>query len=247
MYFSGHPLDEYTSHIEALGAESRIADILLSFDEEAEAEPERRYADNEHVAIAGIITSRTNKQTKNGGSVAFATLEDKTGEIELVFFSKVLESVSYMINTDAAVAVAGRISAKEDNAPKLIVSDIVLLRPAFNGYATPLLESAEEPAPEKPIRQYEKRSSHTPVELSSEHKTGKSAPKKLYLKVPDMSGELFSRVSTLLRIFDGDCEVIFYDISQNKYIKPVGMGVSPEKNMLALLRELLGDDAVVTK
>ena len=41
MYFSGHPLDEYAAHIEALGAESRISDILLSFDEEAEAEPER--------------------------------------------------------------------------------------------------------------------------------------------------------------------------------------------------------------
>ena len=245
MYFSGHPLDEYAAHIEALGAESRISDILLSFDEEAEAEPERRYADNERIAIAGIITTRTNKQTKNGGSMAFATLEDKTGEIELVFFSKVLEKISYMINPDSAIAAAGRVSAKEDSAPKLIVSDVVLLRPAFNGYATPLLESMED-VPAKPAR-YERYEKKAPASNPAPEKRTEVPPKKLYLKVPDMSGEIFERVSTLLQIFEGGCEVIFYDISQGKYIKAVGMGASPEKNMLLLLREILGDGAVVTR
>lgn len=245
MYFSGHPLDEYAAHIEALGAESRISDILLSFDEEAEAEPERRYADNERIAIAGIITTRTNKQTKNGGSMAFATLEDKTGEIELIFFSKVLEKISYMINPDSAIAAAGRVSAKEDSAPKLIVSDVVLLRPAFNGYATPLLESMED-VPAKPAR-YERYEKKAPASNPAPEKRTEVPPKKLYLKIPDMSGEIFERVSTLLQIFEGGCEVIFYDISQGKYIKAVGMGASPEKNMLLLLREILGDGAVVTR
>lgn len=63
-----------------------------------------------------------------------------------------------MINPDSAIAAAGRVSAKEDSAPKLIVSDVVLLRPAFNGYATPLLESMED-VPAKPARyeRYEKK------------------------------------------------------------------------------------------
>lgn len=240
MYFSGHPLDEYAAHAEALGANSAISDILISFDEEAENEPQRIYSDNERVAVAGIITSRTNKQTKKGTSMSFVTLEDKSGEIELVFFPNVLEKVSYMLNPDSAIAVAGRISAKEDSAPKIIVSDAVLLRPAFNGYATPLLESPEA-EPVQKTRRAESVSPAAPAEARE------PLPKKLYLRVPDMTGAVFDRVSALLDIFAGRCEIIFYDMSQGKYIKAVGAGTSPEKNMMKLLCEILGEKNVVLK
>ena len=103
-----------------------------------------------------------------------------------------------------------------------------------------------EDVPAKPAR-YERYEKKAPAPNSAPEKRTEVQPKKLYLKVPDMSGEIFERVSTLLQIFEGGCEVIFYDISQGKYIKAVGMGASPEKNMLLLLREILGDGAVVTR
>ena len=164
-------------------------------------------------------------------SDVFASIKalGKSGEIELVFFPNVLEKVSYMLNPDSAIAVAGRISAKEDSAPKIIVSDAVLLRTAFNGYATPLLESPEA-EPVQKTRRAESVSPAAPAEARE------PLPKKLYLRVPDMTGAVFDRVSALLDIFAGRCEIIFYDMSQGKYIKAVGAGTSPEKNMMKLLR-----------
>ena len=92
MYFSGHPFDEYEKHATLLGAVP-ISDILTSFEEGEE----QIYHDKETVTVAGILTARTNKQTRQGASMAFLRLEDRLAEIELVVFPKILEKYSYFL------------------------------------------------------------------------------------------------------------------------------------------------------
>lgn len=225
MYFSGHPFDEYERHAAMLGAVP-INDILTSFEEGED----QIYHDKETVTIAGIIASRTNKQTRAGASMAFLRLEDRFGEIELVVFPKILEKYSYFLAPDVPVAVLGEISASEDAAPKLLVSKMEMLLANFNGEAEPLTAGRPHTAAPNPVSE-----------------AAPEKPKTLYLKVPSCDGEIFRRIQSLLSIFDGSVPVVFYDASTKKYIKAVGQYVAILPNMTKLLKTLLGDDSVVLK
>lgn len=228
MYFSGHPFDEYERHATLLGAVP-INDILTSFEEGEEAV----YHDKETVTVAGIITSRTNKQTRNGASMAFLRLEDKFGEIELVIFPKILEKYSYFLAPDVPVAALGEISATEDAAPKLLVSRMeMLLANIGDDNVTPLKNKRDMPA----------KAQNT---LSESTRSDK--PRTLYLRVENQTGEMFRRIQSLLDIFDGSTPVVFYDASEKKYIKAVGRYVEILPNMMRLLKLLLGEDSVVLK
>ena len=245
MYFSGHPLDEYEAHRKALGADTRIVDLLLSFDEERESEPETEYRDGQNVAVVGIIRNRVTKQVKSSGAdMAFVTIEDRSGEIELVFFPKVLENVSYLLMPDTAIAAAGRISVKEDAAPKILVSAVSVLKPNFSGYSTPLLSEKEKNAP------VPSRAAASAPRAEKEKPTPKPVPeavKTVYLKIPSAGDPVMKKVNALLTLFGGNTELILYDVSQKKYEKAVGRGISPDPTMIAYLKTLLGDDAVVLK
>ena len=229
MYFSGHPFDEYEKHATLLGAVP-ISDILTSFEEGEE----QIYHDKETVTVAGILTARTNKQTRQGASMAFLRLEDRLAEIELVVFPKILEKYSYFLTPGVPVAVLGEISASEDAAPKLLVSKMeMLLANLGEDSVTPLRERRDAAHPAPP--------SHP---LSAK---GVGKPQTLYLRVENQGGHLFGRVQSLLDIFVGAIPVVFYISDEKKYIRAVGRGADIQPNMMKLLKKLLGDDSVVLK
>ena len=229
MYFSGHPFDEYEKHATLLGAVP-ISDILTSFEEGEE----QIYHDKETVTVAGILTARTNKQTRQGASMAFLRLEDRLAEIELVVFPKILEKYSYFLTPGVPVAVLGEISASEDAAPKLLVSKMeMLLANLGEDSVTPLRERRDAAHPAPP--------SHP---LSAK---GVGKPQTLYLRVENQGGSLFGRVQSLLDIFVGAVPVVFYISDEKKYIRAVGRGADIQPNMMKLLKKLLGDDSVVLK
>lgn len=220
MYFSGHPIDEYASHASYLGAVP-IGDVLLSFDEESESHP---YAEKQTVTVSGIVTSRQNKQTRRGDGMAFVTIEDKSGEIELVIFPKVLAECSYMLSLDMPVAATGEISQSDDDPPKILVKKVALLSESF----TPENSRADSEKPaEKAI-----------------HAT---TPKTVYLRVEHASGDVYERVKTALSIFGGSIPAVFYDSSEKKYLKNDILYVDPAPTLIELLKEILGDENVVVK
>ena len=117
MYFSGHVLNDYAKHIESLSA-ARIADILAIAEEDAEPP----YRDKQPVAIAGIVTKKTVKTTKNGDSMAFVTVEDRTGEIEVVVFARqYLGSAGLLVN-ESPIVVRGTISVRDEEKPKILMN-----------------------------------------------------------------------------------------------------------------------------
>ncbi len=118
IYVSGHPLEEYEQtwrkHITRT-----TADFLL--DEET---GEMNARDQERVTIGGMISDKKIKYTRNDKVMAFLTLEDLVGTVEVVVFPKVYEQESAKLTEDSKVFIKGRASAEEDRDGKLICESI---------------------------------------------------------------------------------------------------------------------------
>ncbi|MBR7162275.1 MAG: hypothetical protein IKD07_07655 [Clostridia bacterium] len=244
MYFSGHPSDDFKAHAQALGALDSIGTLLSSFEEENGA-----FKDRDTVILAGMLTARTNKQTRAGAPMAFLTLEDRFGEAELVVFPKVLEKYNYLLSPDTPIAALGELSVTEDSAPKLLVSSIEILQETV----PPDVQPMKKAVPQKrqipdSIAEARKRSETAssaapqPVRAQAPEK-----PKTLYLKVSHMQSEECRRACSLLEIFEGQTPVVFYDASSKKYVKAIGRSTEILPNMYRLLQTILGEDAVVYK
>ena len=244
MYFSGHPFDDYKAHAKALGAIESLG-VFSSEDEE-----ENAYKDKDTVTVAGMVTSRVNKQTRTGAPMAFVTVEDRLGEMELVIFPKILEKYTYMISPDTPIAAIGELSITEDSAPKLLVSAIEILQENFSGEAVPLQKPVQQKRQIPDSITEAKRRSETGAQTPPTPVPVQQAPQKpktLYLKVPSMDSEECRRVCSLLEIFEGTTPVVFFDGSTKKYVKAIGRETQLLPNMYKLMQMILGQDAVVYK
>ena len=124
IYFSGHMLEDYSRHVAKI-VPTQINAIMAAFDEESENE--ESFADKQTLTVCGIVTRRQSKTTKNGAQMAFATLEDRFGEIEVIVFPKTFEEVGYMFAPDAALCVTGQLSIRDDEEPKLLCQSVFAL------------------------------------------------------------------------------------------------------------------------
>jgi DNA polymerase-3 subunit alpha len=120
LYLTGHPMDEYREEARRHRAHP-IGAILADF---AREEGAATYQDGQRVTLAGIITAARTKTTKNNSLMAYVTLEDDTGSMELLAFSRVLgESGSY-IKENIPVLAVGKISVRDEKAPQLMVDSV---------------------------------------------------------------------------------------------------------------------------
>ena len=127
MYFSGHMADNYSRHIASLGVD-KISEILEDFSDDIQiAAP--KYKDKSAVKVAGIITAKKTKVTKNGSTMAYLTLEDKLAEIEVVVFAKQYSAMYSELYVDNAVCIQGNISAEEGEDPQILLSSVEKLTP----------------------------------------------------------------------------------------------------------------------
>ena len=122
IYLSGHPLDEYREHLKGMEFNlSYIQDLLGGEDEEEEdsvsGNDRVRLAQEYHekqVLLAGMLGRFKRSTTKSGKLMAYATLEDLYGTIELVFFPSVLAKYKDLIVDDAIVCLRGRLNTMGD-------------------------------------------------------------------------------------------------------------------------------------
>ena len=118
IYLSGHPLEDYEAkwrkNISAV-----TADFLL--DEETN---EVKVKDNEVVIVGGMITEKTIKYTKNNKTMAFITLEDLVGTVEVIIFPKDYEKYHHLLNEDEKVFIRGRANVEEEKDGKIICEQI---------------------------------------------------------------------------------------------------------------------------
>ncbi|HBD63252.1 MAG TPA: DNA polymerase III subunit alpha, partial [Clostridiales bacterium] len=123
VYLSGHPLSEYEKELEksATTNTSEIAEI-------GESENNSEITDGSRVIIGGIIIKKQNKITKNNNMMAFVTLEDLYGTVEVIIFPQIYERYREILQEDSIVLVEGNIDASEEDAPKLICNKITELK-----------------------------------------------------------------------------------------------------------------------
>lgn len=135
LYITGHPLDDYVKSLK-VQTTNEISEVYSSSETLDTNETDEIITgieifnkgnslhDNDRVIFGGILSSVNQKITRNNAIMAFLTLEDLTGSIEVIVFPKTLESVKPLCVTDSLVVVKGRLSIKEDEAPKLICENI---------------------------------------------------------------------------------------------------------------------------
>ena len=120
IYVSGHPLEEYLSFLKK-NAKSSASEFFL--DEESGG---AGLKDRQETTIGGIITGKTVKYTKKNQAMAFLTVEDMTGSVEVIVFPKTYEENTWKLNEDEKVLIRGRVSAEEEKDAKLIAEKILL-------------------------------------------------------------------------------------------------------------------------
>ncbi|MBE6640817.1 MAG: DNA polymerase III subunit alpha [Ruminococcaceae bacterium] len=260
MYFSGHMLDDFSDAVSEI-EHSDISD-LVSVDEDNGED-----MDGKNVTIIGTVRKITKKNTKNGEIMAFVTVEDRFAEIEILVFPKVFARFGDLIESDAAVAVSGTLSVREDESPKLLVKELRSLD--RNGTAPKNIPAAPAVAnnPDHPrpanlsgmggafgsaaimqamrMAQQKNAQNRPAPEKSSAEEPQSRKIDKLCIKVPSMDSVAARKAENLIGIFCGSVRVLFYDASTKKYIALSNYGADVCPALMRELKLLVGDENAV--
>ena len=220
VYISGHPLDEYADQLARLKVNARTLAEL------SDAPDHGMSMDQKPVRMGGLIAERRMKATRSGGMMAFVQLEDMFGTTEVLVFPKVYDRVGAQLIEDTAVAMSGRLSVREDEAPKLLLDRVVPLRELDNlpnGNARP--EAAPPPRYDRP------RSEPRPA-------------RKLFLRLTARTRDAALRI--LAETPGNICVVMYMADEKKSYVAPRQYWVD-EGYDFGALANLIGADGIVLK
>jgi len=232
LYLSGHPMDDYRKQVAAAGA-APITDITNAFEAGTET---GSYQDGQSVLVAGVISALKTKTTKNNSLMAYITLEDGAGSMEMLVFQKTLNDWSGKLTEGTAIYARGRISVRDEKDPQLVVDDLCLLEgdglPHFSrgGFYQKKAPSANVSA-----AQY---TSKAPLEKSQ----------TLWVKIPSEDSPAYARLQLMLFMFEGTennrapIKLYFSDTK-----KQLAGQCWHHPSLLRELREMFGNDNVVLK
>ena len=207
MYLSGHPLGEYADLIPKLGT-AKISHVALE-----------EY-DNKQVDILCIVSARQSKATRSGDTMAFLTVEDTTGAMEVLVFPKILQRYGQLLTVGSVVVLSGRISVREEENAKLLCEKAVTIQDRLAWR------------------------SGSPVRKPN---AGAGSGKRpgLYLRIPSRQGREMEKAQNLLEIFEGTTPVyVFFQDTQKVGLAPRSMWVFPNDVLLGQLTEILGEGNV---
>ena len=213
LYLSGHPLDAYRPQIRQIST-CTIADL--------QGEEARRF-DNQNVTILCTVVKNKIMTTKSNTLMAFTTVEDLTGTMELLIFPRVLAECRAALQENAVVVANGRVSVKEEEAARLIVEGV------------------------QPIESYDPSKSFgkNRVEKVRRETSGGEAT-GYFLTVPSRQCPEMHRVENLLcNIFDGGTVKVYFcfaDTGQKALARH--MAVKDNPLLRAELERILGKEHV---
>lgn len=218
LYLSGHPLAEYSALFQQRAVIS-MGDIQKDAREGAE-----KYRDGDRVRVLGAIQKIKRKNTKSNENMAFVTLEDLYGSMEMLVFPNVYSRYYSLLQEGKIIMAEGRISLTEEKDTKL-VCDAVFLAPDPNAMISGLdsKNAAQKKPKEKP-----------------------SSRPGLYLRVPDKESRAYRKALQYIEIFDGPVELYIYFEDTRKLVRaPSSLRVEVEPVLIRELKKLLGEEAVV--
>ena len=197
VYITGHPLDDYRDVLGKLPFSTADLDGL-------EERADRGLSlDGQIVDMGGILTEVKGKATKKGAYMGFITLEDLTGQIECLVFPKVYERYQGMMAVDDLVVLHGRLSIREEEAPKLLVEKLIPLEAWHPEESPPAATMGQSTA--RPVPPPKRHTSEAP-KLTDAQAAAK-APRKLYLRLnrPQMDA-----ASSTLSLYPGSVPVYLH-------------------------------------
>ncbi len=212
IYISGHPLAEFEEEIKAIST-INTEELMDS----AENHSSNLLKEGRLIRIAGLILHRQNKMTRNNNMMAFLTLEDLYGTVEVIVFPKVFERYIHLLHEDDTVIVEGKLNIKEDEEPKIIAEKIL-----------PLLKKYKDV----------KGSNESPK---------KDPYKKLHLKIHKNSNvlEVIQKIKLILKNWKGNVPVYLYIEEQNKKLAAnQELWVTLNEELINELKILLGPECV---
>ncbi len=175
--------------------------------------------DGEKVRIVCTVVKNRMMTTKSNSMMAFTSVEDLTGTMEVIVFPKVLDRFRDAFKENAVVVIDGRLSVREDEASKLLADSVL------------------------PIDSYD------PTRLDKGRPDlCKTAARRVFIRLPSRSCPQYDKVVNLLEIFDGDIPVILYlEDTKQKLAAPRRLYTSGHPLFFKELERLLGAENVATK
>ena len=216
LYLSGHPLDAYRE-LAARVSSCTLADL-------ADEEQARGY-DNRMVTILCTVVKNKIMTTKSNTLMAFTTVEDLTGTMELLVFPRVFAECRHILQENAVVIAQGRVSYKEEEGTRLLVEGVLPVQ----GY-DPDRSFAENQGGER------RRPAAPRVEI-------------LWLLAPSRDCPEMKKVENLLHnIFDGSTPVCFKFEDTGRYMRaPRSLWANDCPLLRTELERILGQGHVIAR
>jgi DNA polymerase-3 subunit alpha len=217
LYLSGHPMDNYAEEVRKLGA-ANIGAIMSSFEGGAEI---GEFKDNQYVTIAGVVTSIKTKTTKNNSLMAYITIEDSSGSMEMLVFQKVLNEWTGKLFEGTPIIAKGRISVRDEKEPQLLCDSISLL-----GAAGPAASETKE---------------NTAAQKQAEPVKTSNGGRVLWVKFPSEDCPEYKRLLLIKQMFIGD-EIIKIHFTDTKKTLASTCWIHP--SLVRELKEMMGENNV---
>ena len=213
LYLSGHPLDAYREQIKKIST-CTIAQL--------QGENAKNF-DNRTVTILCTVVKNKVMTTKSNTLMAFTTVEDLTGTMELLVFPRVYANCRAYLQENAVVVTSGRVSVKEDEGTRLMVESVL------------------------PVEGYDASKSfgQNRADKVSESVAAPAAG-SIWLLVPSMQSPEMHRIENLLHnIFDGPTPVYFkFEDTGRRMRAPQRLWALDHPLLRQELERILGPDHV---
>lgn len=228
LYISGHPLSELEEDIKK-SVTLYSSDL---FEEEQDTETvNNTFSDGSFARIAGLVTEIKSITTKSNQLMAFVTVEDLAGQMEVIVFPNTLEKYGDIIKPDLPVWIEGKLSIREDEQPKIIVE---FVKPIVKGESLSNISRKEKRANSNKhfLKENNKVSYYTSDKSSSYNAAELTASKKhnryndgrdgssinsqintdiIKVNIPDETErKIINAVCSLLKYFEGTTPVYVY-------------------------------------
>ena len=247
LYLSGHPMTAYKDMAKRYRC-ARIDHLL-----EADPHDPTSYKDGQRLQVLVILATVRKKITKNDTTMAFLSVEDMYGAIEVLVFPKAYDKYAAYIAEDAIVLMKTRLSLRDDEAPKLLLEAIEpapalssMTSPAApppeytavsyigNAAAAPAGAAAPAPRPAQPVQ---------PAQTTQ--KTAQKRTHGLFLRFPSEADAAKAMALSRISAFPGRTPVYFYFNDTRQYDLKTGVVTEINAPLLESLKQILGEKNVV--
>ncbi len=213
LYLSGHPMDAYRGAARAAGA----VPIGKIHDDFAQEGGPTVFSDEQRVLLAGVVTASKTKTTKKNTLMAYVTLEDDTGAMEMLCFTRCLESCGSYLKEGQVICARGKLSVRDEKAPQLMCDS-----------AYPLAEGA----PSVPV-------------AAGSGAAGPMPEKTLYVRLPSMECPEMEHFRRVIYMFEGRANPVKIRLADTG--KLIGTTCELHESLIRELRERFGEENVVVK